>query len=33
VSVLGYYRKGGAGEMALDMDVLMRALIPPSSMK
>jgi HAE1 family hydrophobic/amphiphilic exporter-1 len=26
VSVLGYYRKGGAGEMALDMDVLMGAL-------
>lgn len=26
VSVLGYYRKGGAGEMALDMNVLMGAL-------
>jgi len=26
VSVLGYYRKGGRGEMALEMDVLMGAL-------
>lgn len=26
VSVLGYYRKGGTGEMGLDMDVLMGAL-------
>lgn len=26
VSVLGYYRKGGSGEMALDMDILSRGL-------
>jgi hydrophobic/amphiphilic exporter-1 (mainly G- bacteria), HAE1 family len=26
VSVLGYYRKGSRGEMALDMDVVMNAL-------
>jgi len=26
VSVLGYYRKGSRGEMALDMDVMMRAM-------
>lgn len=26
VSVLGFYRKGGPGEMALDMDILMRGM-------
>jgi len=26
VAVLGYYRKGGRGEMALDMDTIMRAI-------